>query len=212
MDEMMNLRNQDNGRNLLTQWLKLLLTVQTVSLAVSVVSMMLLLVPVGGLAKLMDLLGKVLGICVILVLYKLSPVNERYRFAFIASLIATAATIAEQVTFGPGLALVVSLVSLAGSIGRIVALYQEYHGHSEIIEAAGASELTRKWCSLFVWQFVVGLVISGVTIMVCMIGAAAETDMVRLVTVLVPIVSIPGLALEAVYLTYLKKTLALLET
>ena len=211
MDEMMDLRNQDDNRELLTKWLKLLLTVQIVSLAVSVVSTMLLLVPVGGLAKLTDLLGKVLGFCVILVLYKLSPVNERYRFAFIASLVAAAGTIAEQLTFGPGLALVVSLVSLAGSIGGIVALYQEYHGHSEIAEAAGASDLSRKWCSLFVWQFVVGLVISGVTIMVTMIGVAAETDLVRLVAILVPVVSVPALALEAVYLTYLKKTLALVE-
>ncbi len=211
MDEMMDLRNQDDNRELLTKWLKLLLTVQIVSLAVSVVSTMLLLVPVGGLAKLTDLLGKVLSLCVIVVLYKLSPVNARYRFAFIASLVAAAGTIAEQLTFGPGLALVVSLVSLAGSIGRIVALYQEYHGHSEIAEAAGAPELSRKWCSLFVWQFVVGLVISGVTIMVTMIGVAAETDLVRLITILVPVVSVPALALEAVYLTYLKKTLALVE-
>ena len=120
-------------------------------------------------------------------------------------------SLAEKLTFGSGLAMVVSLVSFAGSIGGIVALYQEYYGHSEIAQMGRAPELRRKWCSLFLWQIAAGIIISLVTVSTAMIGAAAETDMVKLVSILVPVVSVPALALEAVYLSYLKKTLALFE-
>ena len=146
-----------------------------------------------------------------LLLYNLSPVNRRYRYAFVASLIAMVGSLAEKLTFGPGLAMVVSLVSFAGSIGGIVALYQEYYGHSEIAQMGRAPALRRKWCSLFVWQIVVGILISLVTFAVAMIGSAAEADLFKLVSNLVPVVSVPALALEAVYLSYLKKTLALYE-
>ena len=164
MNEMMDTQNSNDHRDLLVKWLKLLLSVQTFSLAVSAVSMALMLVPVGGAAKLIELLAKVLNICVIVILYNLSPVNRRYRFAFIASLIAMVGSLAEKLTFGPGLAMVVSLVSFAGSIGGIVAMYQEYYGHSEIAQMGRAPELRRKWRSLFVWQIVVGVLVSLVTV------------------------------------------------
>ena len=102
-------------------------------------------------------------------------------------------------------------VASIGSIAGLVAVYQEYHGHSEIAGDAGDSELSRKWCRLFVCQIVVGVVISLISISVSVLGVAADADMVKLASLLVPVISVPGLVLEAVYICYLKKTLALFE-
>lgn len=214
MEEMIDLKNREepeNVRDVLVKWLKFLLAVQLIDLVVSAVVELVLLVPVGGIGTLADWVGKTLKLCVIVAMFRLSAVNQRYRKAFVAYLIAAIGTLAESLTVGPGLALAVSLISLAGSIAGLVAVYQEYYGHGEIAEAAGDPNLSRKWNSLFVWQIVVGLVISLITVSSVMIGAAADAEMTRLVSILVPIVMIPGILLQVVYLRYLKKTLALIE-
>lgn len=214
MEEMITLKNQkepEYGWDVLVKWLKFLLAVQLTQLAVSIVAVLFLLIPVGGIRILADWVGKVLTLCMIMAMFRLSDANQRYRKAFIAHLIVAIGAIAESLTIGPGLALAVSLISLAGSIAGLVAVYQEYYGHGEIAEAAGDSNLSRKWNSLFVWQIVVGLVISLITVFSVMIGAAADAQMTRLVSILVPIAMIPGIILQIIYLRYLKKTLALIE-
>lgn len=214
MEEMIDVNNpeaHEYDRDVMAKWLKFLFTVQLVDLAVSVVVALVLLVPAGGIGTLADWVSRAVTLCVIVAMFRLSAANQRYRKAFIAYLIAAIGTIAESLSVDPGLALVFSLISLVGSIAGLVAVYQEYYGHGEIAESAGDSDLSRKWNSLFVWQIVVGLVISLVTVSSVMIGAAADAEMTKLVSIIVPIVMIPGILLQVIYLRYLKKTVALIE-
>lgn len=214
MEENMDILNPeqpDNTRVLIVNWLKFLLTVQIISMTVSVLSTLFMSLSGGILTKLTGLASKALSLCVMVAMFRLSSANVRYRKAFIASVISAIGTIAENLTIGPNHMLVISLVSFAGSIAGLVAVYQEYRGHSEIAADAGDSELSRKWCSLFVWQVVVGVVISAITVFSVGIGAAAEAEMTNFVAILVSIAMIPGLVLQVIYLRYLKKTLAIIE-
>lgn len=214
MEENMEILNPEQPRDtrvLIVKWLKFLLTVQMTSWAVSVLSTLFMSLSGGVLIQLTGVAGKVLTLCVMAALFKLSSVNVRYRIAFIALLISAIGTIAESLIIAPNLMLVISLVSFAGSIAGLVAVYQEYHGHIEVASDAGDSELSRKWCSLFVWQVVIGVVISLISISVSVLGVAADADLEKLVRLLVPVISIPGFILEAIYIYYLKKTLALYE-
>lgn len=214
MEEMLERRTpigSDNAIPVLVKWLKYLIVIQFINLAVSILSMPALIPGSDLLGKLIMLINYGTAVCVIVILFQLSAVNEHYRKAFIAAVISAVGTVSERIPVGPKLALVASLVSLAGTVAGLVADYQEYHGHSEVAKTAGDLNLSQRWKSLFVWQVVVGLVISAITVFSVGIGAAAEAEMTRLVAILVCVAMIPGLFLQVVYLRYLKKTLALVE-
>lgn len=188
---------QGNGRALLVKWLKFLFTVQLVSFAVSVVSLF------GILNALTQWVSIGLAVCVVVAMFQLGSVNERYRKAFIFTVVQLVGTLG-------GLLLPNTIFSLVTSIGSFVAAYQQYQGHSEITEA-GDSVLSRKWHSLFIWELVVGVIAGVISIVAAVIGGLAGAETAALVSIVLAIVALPTLGLQVLYLLYMKKTLALLE-
>lgn len=198
MEENMELVYQDGGDNakaLLAKWLKFLLTVQLVSIAVSVISVF------GILGTLIQLVSIGVSVCVMVALFQLSAVNERYRKAFIFTVVQVIGTVGS-------LLMANLLFSLAISVGGLVAMYQQYQGHSEVTESEDP-DLSRKWHSLFIWQLVVGVILGLLSVVAAVIGVAAGAEVTALVAVVVAIATTPSLILQVIYLLYLKKTLAL---
>jgi hypothetical protein len=102
-------------------------------------------------------------------------------------------------------------VSLAGSVCGIVAQYQEYHAHGELIEQRDP-KLADQWNTLFGLEIAltfVGILLTGLVVGIL----AAVTNMSE--AVITPIVTIfiavLAAALRVLYLSYLKRTIALLE-
>ena len=187
----------DHAKELLAKWLRFLLTVQLVSFAVSVVSL------IGILGTLTQLVSIGLSVCLIVALFQLSAVNERYRKAFIFTVVQVIGTVGS-------LLMTNMIFTLASSVGGLVAMYQQYQGHSEITAPADPV-LSRKWHSLFIWQLVVGVVITIISVAAVLIVVTASGDTAALTMFVVALATIVSLALQVIYLRYLKKTLALFE-
>ena len=133
------------------------------------------------------------------VLYQMAPGCERYRKAAIFNVVVLVASLLAK-----------SILSLVISICSIVAMYQEYQGHSEMIAPRNPA-LSGKWNSLFHYQLFAGI-ISGVAGSAgVMIGVLAKMDPDALVKLIVLILTGVTLVLELFYLSYLKQTIKTFE-
>ena len=142
-------------------------------------------------------------------LFQLPKVNPRYRTAAITragALICGLLTLPVN-TSGLGLS---SILMLVGSTCTWITDYQEYHGHSEIA-AQWDEKLAKKWRDLFVWEVVVALGTSIVSLFGTIILAATGMLTDTITTVVILLTTVLGLVLEGLYLLYMKQTLELLE-
>ena len=142
-------------------------------------------------------------------LFQLPKVNLRYRTAAITragALICGLLTLPVN-TSGLGLS---SILMLVGSTCTWITDYQEYHGHSEIA-AQWDKKLAKKWRDLFVWEVVVALGTSIVSVFGTIILAATGMLTDTITTVVILLTTVLGLVLEGLYLVYMKRTLALIE-
>lgn len=143
-------------------------------------------------------------------LFQLPKVNPRYRTAAITragALICGLLTLPVN-TSGLGLS---SILMLAGSTCTWITDYQEYHGHSEIA-AQWDEKLAKKWRDLFVWEVVVALGTSIVSLFGTIILASTGMLTDTITTVVILLTTVLGLVLEGLYLLYMKQTLTLIET
>ena len=175
------------------KWLKYLLYV---AIAVMVNSLLDLFLP----GKLSTWIGYALSAATVYLLFRLIGANARYKTA---------------VLFGAG-ALICNLLGiaalgLAGNICAIVAQYQEYQAHSELIRDRDP-KLANKWGSLFWLQFgveVITVLLMAVFVAVLVAATGMESAIVTaLSTVTVAVIS---LILKVLYLSYLNRTVKLLE-
>ena len=104
-----------------------------------------------------------------------------------------------------------SILMLVGSACTWVTDYQEYHGHSEIA-AQWDETLAKKWKNLFVCEVLVALATSVVSVFGTVILMAADMLTDTISTVIIILSTVIGLVLEGLYLIYMKRTLALIET
>ena len=145
-------------------------------------------------------LGLAISAAAVYLLFRLVDANERYQKAAIFSIVALVAGLFTNV-----------LLTLVGSVCSIVAQYQEYHAHSELIVERDP-RLAGKWRTLFWLQFAVGLVlglllsfVSVILVMVSGLETAAATAVLALVLAVVTLI------LQVLYLVYLNRTVKLLE-
>ena len=103
--------------------------------------------------------------------------------------------------------------SLAGTSARwvisicsIVAMYQEYMGHSEVTSQTDPA-LSGKWNSLFTIQLVVGILSGVASSAGVVIGVLAQMSTDALVGIIVFIMAVIGIGLELLYLNYLNQML-----
>lgn len=133
-------------------------------------------------------------------MFRLAGSNPRYKTSGIFYAVSLGITV-----------LGIRVLGLAGDICAIVAQYQEYHAHGELIEAQD-HKLAGKWGSLFWLQVGLSIVVTllGAVIASALIMAAnlEETAIAPVITVIVAALT---LALKGLYLSYLNRTIRLLD-
>lgn len=152
----------------------------------------------GGLSR---WIGYALSGASIYLLYQLMGTNARYQKSVIFYGVALVVSI-----------LGIKILSLVGSICTIVAQYQEYRAHGELV-AARDSALAGKWNSLFWIQLVVEM-IGGVVVsmIVAIVAASGEVDSAPVIAFATVAIAFISPVLKVLYLIYLSRTIKVLET
>lgn len=197
MEEELNIIRADHetnpDRQLLAKWLNFLYKVNIAAVVLSLCGC----VPYLSIAA--AWLNRVVAICLIVAMVKLSPANERYRMV----------AVLEGATLVGGLLMIASsssILSIAVSVVSLIAAYQQYLGHSELLQDLNP-ELSGKWRSLFGWEICVGLLSGIASVISVVIGVASGAEPALLVAVAVAIGVLLGVAVKVMYLVYLKKTI-----
>ena len=187
---------------LLQKWLKVLFYAQIASMAITVIN------AATYWDNITAWILKSVNVVVLWSLFQLKDVNPRYRTAAITKLGALICVLlTAPVNTRLGLS---SILMLVGSGCSWVTAYQEYHGHGEPVEAAD-SKLSKKWKDLFVWEIVIGLGISFISVGATTVLVAAGAASSSITTAIILLSSLSSLVLEALYLLYMKRTLELLN-
>ena len=190
--------NMEFRSDLLTKWLRALVYIAIVSIVNSAISI-LPIIP----AAVTTWISRGIMVAMIVCMFRLAPVNERYQKAGILRAVWLGCMIASLV-FLP------SILILAASILSIIAVYQEYSAHSEVVADKDA-KLSRNWHSLFNWSIVTGLLVGFGSVVTALIASFAGVEITRITAIVTGILGIPQLVIEIVYLLYLKKMSAIFD-
>ena len=193
--------NMENRYELLVKWLRVLMYIAIVSLVNSVVNF-LPFVP----AALTTWVSRGIMVAVVVCMFQLTPANERYKKAGIMRAVMLVCTLVTAFVYAS------SVLNLAASILSIIAVYQEYHGHSELIAEMDA-KLSGRWSSLFTWSILAAVLLSfGASVVaVILVLADMEGGASRISAIAIGLLSIPQCIIDLVYISYIKKMIALFE-
>ena len=175
------------------KWLQYLLYVGIASLVSS-------LLGIFGLSAMSRWIGLAISAATVYLLFQLAAANPRYKTAAIFYAVALAGGLISNAILG-----------LVGSICGIVAQYQEYHAHGELIEEQDP-KLADQWGTLFGLEILVSIVAVLLTgLVVGILAAATNISEAAILPVATILVAALGIALNALYLSYLNRTIKLLE-
>ena len=191
--------NMENRYELLVKWLRALMYITIVSLVNSIINF-LPFVP----AAFTTWISRGIMVGVVICMFQLAPANERYRKAGIMRAIMLVCTLITSFVYAS------SILSLAASILSIIAVYQEYNAHSEMI-ADKDPKLSGKWHSLFTWGLIAGILVGFGSTVTVLVLAMMQSDVVRLTAIIVGILSIPQMILDLVYMLYIKRMISIIE-
>ena len=137
---------------------------------------------------------------------KLAPANKRYRKAGILRAAMLVCNLITTFLFGS------VLLTFAASIFSIIAVYQEYHAHSELI-ADKDVRLSGKWKNLFVWSIAATLLLTfGASILaVILMTADMLTSTSKIFAIAIGLLHIPEGVIEIVYILYINKMISILD-
>ena len=147
-------------------------------------------------------ISRILMAGMIFTMFKLAPANDRYKKAGMQLAVVLVLTIAT-VLLNTG-----AVLTLIAGILSIVAQYQEYRGHSELIEEKD-HELSGKWTSLFMWSIAVGLILGFVSTAAGVLAAISGLDTEKAAVMIAAVLLIPEYIFDAFYILYLKKMTAI---
>ena len=174
-------------------WLRYLLYV---GIAAMVNSMLGLFLP----GKLSTWIGFAVSAATVYLLFRLISANARYKTAALFTGVALVINILN-----------IAVLSLAASICALVGQYQEYQAHSELVRERD-QKLAGKWSSLFWLQFGVELIMVLLTgLFVGVLVAASGMDAAVVTGLVTVIVAVFSVVLKVLYLSYLNRTVKLLE-
>ena len=191
--------NMENRYELLVKWLRVLMYIAFVSLVNSVVNF-LPFVP----AAVTTWISRGIMVAVVVCMFQLAPANTRYKKAGIMRAMMLVCTLITAFVYAS------SILNLVASILSIIAVYQEYNAHSELI-ADKDSKLSGKWHSLFMWGLIAGILVGFGSTVTVLILTLMESDVVPLTAIIVGVLGIPQIILDLVYALYLKKMVSIFE-
>ena len=155
-------------------------------------------------ASLITWISRGIMLAVTFCMFQLAPVHDRYQKAGIYRAIMLACNLITAFVVGS------MILTLTASIVSIIAVYQEYSAHAEVI-ADKDSALAKAWHSLFNWSILAAVLLSfGATIvavilvMVDMNGGAS-----RISAIAIGLLSIPQCVIEVLYIRYIQKLMKL---
>lgn len=190
-------------RELLSKLLRILFYVHIASLVIFAVN------AVSSLESITTWVSKALTLAVIWSLFQLKGANPRYRTAamcgavdFICGLLLVNVSTSNLGVSG--------IAVLAGSVCSLIATYQEYHAHGELVRELD-EKLSKKWSNLFVWEIVLGLLTSLVSVIATTILVTQEMDTATVTTIVGILTIIVNIGLSVLYLLYMQRTLKLIE-
>jgi len=185
------------NENNCTKWLQYLLYVGIAALANTILSAVPLLDGLSGWISL------AINAATVFLLYKLQPSCERYFKAAIFRAVPLILGILGR--------LGISVLPLLAALCGIVAEYQEFASHGELIQAWD-TKLAGKWSSLFWLQFAVSIITTLLgSVFTAVLVAGGGMDMETATAMLTVVVAMVTLLLDVLYLVYLRKTIRLLE-
>lgn len=180
------------------KWLRILMYTMMFSIINSLLSY-LPFIP----ALLTTWVGRGVSVAMVLCMFQLTSVNARYRKAGILRLVAFVSTFFALIpVVGP-------VLVFAASILTVIAVYQEYHAHGEVITDKD-SVLAEKWNRLFVWELIAGVLITVVTAIITVVLMMLQLDAVQVIAVTTGILQLVGLVINVIYIMYIKKMIDLL--
>lgn len=183
----------------LTKWLRVLMYIAIVSLANSIVNY----VPFVP-ASVTTWISRGIMVAMIVCMFQLASANGRYKTAAILRAIWLGTLIHGTLLHIP------SVLVLGTSILSIIAVYQEYHGHSEVL-AEKDTVLSAKWKGLFIWSFIAPLLLSIGSSAAMVISSFMNLDVAKVTAITTGIMHIPQYVIDVIYLLYLKKMLSIFE-
>ena len=190
-------RNFDPG--MLTKWLRVLMYIAVVSL-INAAANFVPFIP----AALTTWISRGVTIAMVICMFQLAPVNARYRKAGILRAVMLICTLITAFVHAS------SILTFTASILSIVAVYQEYNAHSELVSDQDA-KLAGKWHSLFNWSILAGVLVGFGSVLGALIVAAFEMDVVRVTALVIGLLGIPLMILDFVYILYIRKMIAIFE-
>lgn len=183
----------------LTKWLRVLMYIAIVSLANSIVNY----VPFMP-ASVTTWISRGIMVAMIICMFQIASSNGRYKTAAILRAIWLGTLLLGTLLHIP------SVLVLGTSILSIIAVYQEYHGHSEIL-AEKDIVLSAKWKGLFIWSFIAPLLLSIGSSAAMVISSFMNLDVAKVTAITTGIMRIPQYVIDVIYLLYLKKMLSIFE-
>jgi len=183
----------------LTKWLRVLMYIAIVSLVNSIVNY----VPFVP-ASVTTWISRGIMVAMIVCMFQLASANGRYKTAAILRAIWLGTLILGTLLHLP------SVLVLGTSILSIIAVYQEYHGHSEVL-ADKDTVLSAKWKGLFIWSFIAPLLLSIGSSVAMVISSFMNLDVAKVTAITTGIMRIPQYVIDVIYLLYLKKMLSIFE-
>lgn len=183
----------------LAKWIQLLIYI-----AIAGLINVLIGIPAFVPAIVTTCVSRILLAVMVFTMFKLAPANERYKKAAIQRAIVLALSVVTDILHSGAV-----LTLIAGTLS-IIADYQEYHGHSELVEEKD-HQLSGKWTSLFIWSIIVGLILGFTSTAAGILAVMADMDTAKATILIAALLAIPQYVIEIIYILYLKKMVAIFE-
>ena len=188
-----NIANYDSHKEVIAKWIRILFACQIVKILTATLNAS---AAIGNIA---GWLSRIVTIVIIIALFNLSVVNERYRKA----------ALFYGISVGGGILLALlnkNVFVMVLSICSIVASYHELNAHSEITASKDA-KLSARWHSLFYLDMFAGIMVGVLSIIPMIIAAFAGVDTDLLISIFSIVLVLINIVLEMLHVVYLKKTL-----
>lgn len=185
----------DSHREIIVKWLNILFACQIANLATTALSV---ITPIGSI---ITWVSRVVSIVVIIALFKLEAVHERYRKAAIFYSISVSGGIISAL-------INMNILGIALSVCSIIASYQQLTAHAEITAPKNA-KLSGRWKSLFYCQLVIGLISGFVSSAGVVIAVLADIRSELIVSASLVFIALVNVILGLFHVMYLKQTIAL---